>query len=262
MIVSAFFVPHCPAAIPEIGKEQQFRIPQTIQCYQRILQVFQEKGVQSLLVVSGQTVPFIKEFAIHEGERLEGDFSAFDLNETTTIENNIDMVQRIASLSFRDHIPLRGMTEVLDFGQALPLYFFLKVHLNLPTTAIHISHESMKLHKDFGKVISEASLESEVRIGLIVSSDLSNKVSKTESKEYELEAHTWNKEFLKILQGNLIKLSTLDLFVTEDVAGLYPLRAAKILEGILSKYLYKAKNSFYEEAFGIGYGGVEWEIME
>lgn len=261
MIVSAFFVPHCPAAILE-DTSQQSRIPLTMKCYERMVQVFQEKEINSLIVISGQTAPFLQEFSIHDTENLEIDLSLFGHRETTTIENNQEMLQKIASLAVRDTIHLHGMQDTLDFGQGIPLQFCTQAGLNYPTTAIHISHESLTLHKKFGKIIAEASLESESRIGLIVSSDLSNKISKTESQSYDSEAVNWNKLFLKILQGNLMNLKTLDPFITEDVAGVYPIRAAKILEGILSKYLYKAKSSFYEEAFGIGYGGVEWEILE
>ena len=265
MIVSAFFVPHCPAAVLEKNSEEgspQSRIPQVLAYYDQMVRIFREKEVESLIVVSGQTAPYIKEFAIHDSEDLHLNLSLFRNHNSATLENNQEMLQKIASIALREKIHLQGLQEALDFGQAIPLYICLQNNLNLPVTAIHISHESKDIHKAFGKVIAEATLESNSRIGLIISADLSNKISKTESQSYDSEARSWNKEFLRILQGNLVKLNTLDPFITEDVGGLYTFRAAKILEGVLSKYLYKSKNSFYEEAFGIGYGGVEWEVLE
>jgi len=260
MIVSAAILPHCPALIPEIGKESQKELPKSLNMYKEVIKDFKEKEVETIIIVSGQTAPSMNEFWIHNEKELTGDFSLFSYDSQITAKNNLDLRQNIAASAKNYNVRIGKSESIIDFGHSVPLYFLQKEFTDISYLAIHICFESLKNHKILGELISLESLAREEKIGIIISTDLSNKIDRKLSKNYDREAKFWNKKVMKVLEGHLSKIHSLDPFVTEDVGGLYPVRAIAILEGLLAKYFYKQKSSSYEEAFGVGYGSILFEI--
>jgi len=260
MIVSAALLPHCPALIPEIGKESQKEIPQTKALYKKMIEEFQEQSIETVIIVSGQTAPSMNEFWIHDEKDLIGDFSLFEYDSQIHVKNNTDLRKNIVAQAKNYNIRIGKTDSMIDFGHAIPLYFLKKAFPEISCLAVHICFESVKNHKNFGELISLETLTRDEKIGIIISTDLSNKVDKKKSQNYDTEAHIWNQQFMKLAGGHLSQIHTLDPFITEDVGGSYPVRSIAILEGLLSKYLYKQKSSCYEEAFGVGYGSILFEI--
>jgi len=258
MIVAAAVLPHCPALIPEIAKGEQSNIPKTIAKYKELVALFESKDIETIIVVSGQTVPYIDSFTVNTSKKLVGDFSFFDYKDNFGINNDISLGKKMTEMALKNNLKLIGMDTIMDYGQAIPLYFFKdKIKSAL---VLNISMDSLITHKMLGELVAVITQDITENIGLIISTDLSNKVSK-ESKEYDKEAQKWNYELLDILNNDISKISRLDPFITDDVAGEYPVRAVSVLEGVFSRYLYKPYSSEYEEAFGVGYGTVLYDLL-
>ena len=258
MIVAAAIVPHCPALIPEIGKEMQDHVSKTTLIYKELVALFESKNVEIVIVISGQTVPYIDAFTINTSKKLVGDFSFFEYDSNFEIDNDLKLGKEIVDMSLKNNMKIIGMEATMDYGQAIPLYF-LKDKID-SALVMNISMDSPLSHKKLGELVAVITQSINKNIGVLISTDLSNKVSK-ESKEYDREAQKWNYQVLDILNNDISKISGLDPFITEDVGGAYPLRAISVLEGMFSKYLHKSYRSEYEEAFGVGYGTVLYDML-
>ncbi|MBI4779275.1 MEMO1 family protein, partial [Candidatus Falkowbacteria bacterium] len=108
-------------------------------------------------------------------------------------------------------------------------------------------------HYDFGKMIKSKLLNSNVRVAVIASGDLSHRLSKNAPAGYSPKG----KKFDKKLIDNLLEKQTNEIIKLKPEliaeAGECGLKSIVILLGILDGMKYEPRLLSYESPFGVGY---------
>lgn len=261
-LVFAAITPHPPLLVPTIGKEKTAQLQKTTNAF---------AALEEKLYAAKPEVIII--FSPH-GSLLEGMMSmnvnpSFTLHlkefgDLVTIQNfkgAIDFAFRLRETVRRADFTLNiYSTEELDYGAGIPLLFLMR---HLPETAILPIGNSLlpaKTHFDFGYQIKEAIMNTNKRVALIASSDLSHRLTSDAPGGFSPAGKQFDDAVLSALQGrNTTALLNLDPAVVHEAAscGWYTLL---MLLGALQRVNYELSVLAHESPFGVGYLTAEFAL--
>lgn len=250
-----FLSPHPPILIPEIGQENTKKVEKTIKALNFLEEkLFQEKP-ETILIISPHGPIFSDAFNSNQEQNLEGNFSLF--GETTInlkFKNDLNFVQQIKQGIKKENIPLKIISQKnLDHGSLVPLYFLAKRLKLASIIPIGFSFLDLETHFHFGKILAEEIAKSGKKISVIVSGDLSHRLSINAPAGYSAIAKKFDQKLISFLEkNNWQEILNLDPDLIEE-AGECGLRSIVIGCGIAQIQNLSFQFLNYESPFGVGY---------
>ena len=263
-ILGRFLLPHPPAALPQIGKEQTDKMKKTTDAFHRIARRIGELRPQTVLLFTPHGPCFDDHFYMPSTKRVSGDFSAFGVKKILMgFDNDTDLAEIIRKKAAEKGISAgpvddrimkkNGIPYDLDHGVLVPLYFVLQYSRDFRILPISLSGLSGKEHYRFGMILRDAIRESDENAVIIASGDLSHKVSEESPYGFDESGPLFDKTVRKgLLDEDINGFLTFDPELKEKAAQC-GLDSYRMLLGTLDGFDFLADILSYEAPFGIGY---------
>lgn len=250
--------PHPPIIIPGIGSANDLeKVKKTINGMKMLEKKFKESKTEVAIIISPHGPVKIDVMGIAKNENLFGDFSDFGNDSLQfKFKNDKKICEEIEVACKKEKIPIEDYkVKNLDHGTLVPLFYLTK---NLKPEIIPITYSFLgtKVHFLFGKILGKIIKESEKKIGIIASGDLSHRLAQGSQAGYSPRGKEFDKKLIELLKEKGIeKILKLDKSLIED-AGECGYKSIIILLGALSELgikNFKFENLSYEGPFGVGY---------
>jgi len=253
-LVFAAIAPHPPVLIPAIGKEHSAELEKTRAAMERLEQDLYSAKPDLIIIISphGELNPAA--FTINLCREFTANFETFG-DFTTKMNFPGDLVTFTTAkeiISAKAPINIISSPE-LDHGCGVPLYYLARHLPETPIVPIYFSMLDSQAHFEFGKALKDLILNSDKRVAVIASGDLSHCLSENSPAKCNPAGKIFDEKIISLLVAcDLLSLVNLDHKLIED-ASECGLRSILILAGILNDISCKPEILSYEAPFGIGY---------
>jgi len=263
-IVGAFIVPHPPIIIPEIGRGQEKKTQKTLDAYEEVAKRIEQLKPDTIVVTTPHSILYSDYIHLSPGRKAEGSFKDFGVtNVKMAVDYDEDLVQSIIPIAEEKGISAGTKGErskLLDHGTMVPLYFINQRYSDYKLVRISLSGLSLLTHYEFGRCITKAVGQSNKRVVLIASGDLSHKLKEDGPYGLSEEGPIFDKEITQaIAVGDFLKFLSFDENFC-DAAAECGLRSFIIMSGALDGKSVSAELLSYEGPFGVGYAVAAYEI--
>lgn len=254
-LVFAGITPHPPLLLPTIGKEEIKKIEKTNKALLQMEKELYSTHPDIIIVISPHGSFFVDAFTVNACPEYTTDFKEFgDISTKLKFKGETMLAYKIRKSSFDQNIPTATVSEpLLDHGSGIPLYF-LTAHLkNFNLLQLGFCDLSYKNHVEFGNVLQEVILNTNKRVAIIASGDLSHSLISEAPAGFTPE-------------GKLFDTKIQDFLANQNLAGMLQLkpefissaaecgfRSLLILAGVLQGINCDYKKLCYEAPFGVGY---------
>lgn len=264
-VVGAYLMSHPPAIIPEIGKGQEKQIEETTKSMEKIAKDIAQKEPETILIISPHGALFRDAVSIMGIPILKGNLSQFRSSQIHfEKENNLALAKEIDAKGWEkgistvlldaDKIRLYHLSSELDHGAIVPIYFVEKAYKSYQL--IHINYgllSRLQLYR-FGHLMASCIEESDQKVAVIASGDLSHKLTKDAPAGYHPDGKVFDEKLLAFLEkGKVQDILSIDEKLSNE-AGECGLRSIDIMLGIFEGYDINVDILSYEGPFGVGYG--------
>lgn len=264
VLTHALFTPHPPAIIPAIGGTAARDFSETIGALLTGAQTLRAAPPDTLVVVSAKGEVRLDRFTIRVPTEsiFTADFAEFGVTDGATARtyprDRIFTAQLIEA-GAGSGLTLEPVTGAsLDYGAAVPLYYLMSGVPHASIVTLSLSLTSATDHVRLGQLIRELADESDKRVALVVSAELSHRVSKASPFGVHPTAARWDRELVSYVQANnATAISALDPFIADEVGG-QQYRGAALLLGALGVDFHNLALT-YEAPGGIGCLTGAWE---
>lgn len=255
MLVFSAIVPHPPLLIPNIGKEELKKVDKTKKALELLEQDLYLSKPDVIMIISPHGSLFTDAFTINANPHFVANFAQFgDLNTKQEWQGESILGAAITHQSYEQNIPVQLVSEeALDHGSSVPL-FYLTAHLpHVKILPLGYSGLDNKTHLDFGYLLKGIAMNSDKRVAVIASGDLSHGLTTDAPAGFSKVGAKFDKQVIELLENhNTAGYSQLDpKFVAEAAECGY--RSFLVLLGALKNVNYTFKNYSYEGPFGVGY---------
>lgn len=253
-IVFSAIVPHPPILIPAIGKENIKQLKATADSYSKLEEDLYASQAETIIIISPHGHLQKEAFTINLSPEFRGNFEEFgDLTAKLNLSGDVSLAHRIKE-KLETKIPLQLISQNdLDHGASVPLYLLTRHLPKIKIIPLYYSDLDLAAHYNFGQAIKGKLLNSDVRVAIIASGDLSHKLSKNAPAGYNPKG----KKFDNKLINGLLKKETEEIIKLKPEliaeAGECGLKSIIILLGILDGIKYEPQLLSYEFPFGVGY---------
>lgn len=254
-LVFSCISPHPPIIIPSIGQDNLRQVAKTISALKILNNKFIQKKPETVLIISPHAPLLPNTFTINSAQNLSGNFENFgDFKTRLQFKNDIDLLKQIVKDSKKGKIPINEIVNSnLDHGSLVPLYYLTSNYSKIKVIVLGFSFLDLNIHFRFGKVIQRVIQNTEKRIAVIASGDLSHRLTADAPAGFHSDGKKFDHELVSLLKKNETeKILNLDQNFIEN-AGECGLRSIIILLGILSKVRFTTEILSYEGPFGVGY---------
>ncbi|MFC1629880.1 AmmeMemoRadiSam system protein B [Patescibacteria group bacterium] len=257
MLTFASIVPHPPIIIPTIGKLDDLKtVSKTIHAMERLTKEFAKTKTQTLIVVSPHGPIEASQFSIVESPTLAGHFYNFGDFETEFLfRNDENLIGLIRKECQKESLPLKIINNIkeLDHGTLVPLCYLLKGLPNLKIVPLTYSFLDQHSHFNFGKKLKEAINQSNGKIGIIASGDLSHRLAPDAPADYSPQGKEFDEKIIQFLEKKDVgKILNIDPGLIKE-AGECGYRSIITLLGALDNINWEPETLSYESPFGVGY---------
>lgn len=254
-LIFAAIVPHPPLLIPNIGKEELKKIEKTKQALEQLEQDLYLAKPDVIAIISPHGSLFSDAFSVNAHTHFVSAFEQFGDFSTKLEWKGADSVAaRVAHRANLENLPLQLVSEEhLDHGSTVPL-FYLTQHFNsLRVLPIGYSSLDAKVHLRFGEILKDIFMDTEKRIAVIASGDLSHGLTTDAPAGFHKNGKEFDQKLIELLETrNTAGIMGMDSTFVESAAEC-GFRSFLILLGILKNMNYNFKNYSYEGPFGVGY---------
>ncbi len=263
-LIKAALLPHSPLLIPEIGRANHNFLAKTTNAYQKIKNDLMESGVETVIIISPHT-PIQEDFFITSAApEMEISFSDFGFIPTKTIvKGDIVLSDKIKN-QLKPELPIKGLSDnKLDYGSAIPLYLLRSPESNFKIVVISPAEKlGLQAHLEFGAKLSNIIAESDKKIAVIASGDLSHRLKRKSPGGYSPKGTKFDNKLIEYLsepqtaKENILKMDK-NLILEASECGLKPIL---ILLGLIDNIKWEPDILAYQTDFGVGYLSLEFII--
>lgn len=255
MLTFAAFTPHTPLLLPSIGKEHLESLVSTRGAMDHLAEELYASHPDTIVVISGHGARFKDAFSANLHDSYRTNFSEFgDLTTTEEFAPDLKFIDALQRAARGRQIPFTLFSDgVLDYGSAVPLSILAERLHGVKIVPVSYAKLPAKAHFEFGKLLKDVIAESDARIALVATGDLSHALSSDAPAGLRKEGKTFDDTMRAAVQsGAAAKLLSLDPDIVERAAqcGFCPLL---ILLGALDGTHTKPDELVYEAPFGVGY---------
>jgi len=256
-IVFGCIVPHPPIIVPEIGKGRESEISSTIRSMEKLANQLAQTRPEIIIVISPHGTAYYDAMGVVITKLLRGDLRSWGANNLNFRFNvDFDFTEVLQQEAHKAGIPIKPIGERgynLDHGVLVPFYFFdRKIH-NVPLVPLTFCWLPLATHYDFGKLIANVAEQSNKRVAIVASGDLSHRLIPEAPAGYDPQGQVFDKK----IQVAVAALDTDSILNMDqeliDQAGECGLRSIAILMGTLEGLNVKPEVLSYEGPFGVGY---------
>lgn len=254
-LVFAAISPHPPLLIPAIGKQAAKKIAKTKAALEQMEKDLYISHPEILIIISPHGSYFPDAFTLNASPEYQTDLREFgDLSTRIKFKGEHNLSTMIREGSLQEKIPVSMISEArLDYGAAVPLVYLTKHLKNIKIIQIGFCDLDWKTHVAFGAAIKEQIANSDKRVAVITSGDLSHALVTDAPAGYNPAGPKFDQKIQELLsENNLVGMLQLDKKLVTD-ASECGFRSFLILMGILHNMHYTYKSYAYEAPFGVGY---------
>jgi len=254
-LVFAGITPHPPLLIPSIGKENSEKLKKTHDAFLKMEESLYLSKPNIVMIISPHGTVFEDSFCINAHTHFIGSYETFGDHDTKDEwKGATDFAAHIGHMGNEERVEVQLISEEkLDHGISIPLHFLMQ-HLQItPILPISPSKLKNKDHVAFGSLLKEACMDTDKRIAVIVSTDLSHTLTSDSPAGFSKHGEIFDKKIIELFQAHN---STGIINMNEDIvsgAQSCGYNALLIFLGILQNMNYEFKHHTYETPFGIGY---------
>ncbi len=255
MICFAAFTPHSPLLLEQIGKENSEKLLQTEAAFKKLSDALVASKPDVILVIATHNFTHDQAFHINLHDSYSVDLKAFgDMSDQKTFLPDVVLGSQIRAHAHDLDIPFTlESNPFLDYGASVPL---LKLTKNLPHTKIvpvAYSNASEKEHYQFGQALKDVLIQSDKRVAIIASGDLSHCLSSDAPLGFKKEGDVYDQTIIRaVKQLSSSTLLGLDKELVKSASECSQ-RTLLILFGILDRVNMRPEVLSYEHPFGVGY---------
>ena len=256
-LIFAGIVPHPPFIIPEIGKDKAEKLKKTRESLEEMEGDLYVLQPDTIFVISPHSPISAESFSLNLATHFESKFEELG-NKDTKCEVNCDMqlvsqIKEAADYGDVD-VPVNIITQPkVDHGVCIPMYYLIRHLPNVKLIPISVSQLPPEKHVEFGQLLRNVALESNKRIAIIASGDLSHALSEESEHGMTPQGKTFDETVQKSIKENnlqdIVKINP-DIVEKAHECGYRPML---ILIGALEGSKYDSKIYSYEAPFGTGY---------
>ncbi len=254
-LVFAGITPHPPLLIPAIGKGQEARLEATKKALLELERELYVTKPHTIIIISPHGGLYPEAFTINAHTPFQANYIQFgDLATKEEWEGVPEIAAKIShEASVRGIRVQLTSQEILDHGSSIPLHFLTDHLPDVKILPIGFSGLSPKEHIDFGILLKDIIMESNKRIALIASGDLSHCLTKESPAGYDKHGKQFDDQLISLLENRntsgVVNLNEKIVGKAEQCGY----RSILILLGVLKNMNYTFKNHCYESPFGVGY---------
>lgn len=262
MATTAFaLVPHSPLLIPEIGRANFSFLAQTTAAYQTIGQSLAATDTNLILLISPHVVAAGASYLINVAPEMLLDFKDYGfIPPRTALAGDAVLADKIKT-KLRPNFPLELVSEPnLDSGSAVPLYLLKNFVPAAKIVIVSPPHEddlndNLNQVYEFGKELRTILNDSDKRIAVIASGDLSHRLKKKSPGGYSPKGAKFDNKLIEYLSepptaaANILKM---DRKLIKEI-GECGLRPLLLLLGLLDGAPWQSEVLAYQTDFGVGY---------
>jgi aromatic ring-opening dioxygenase LigB subunit len=256
MIILGAIAPHSPLLAPRVGREKRELLEATVKSYEILGERLYALCVDTIILISPHAPAYGDAFSVNIAESYTGTLKAFGDHETAIrIPSDILLIDRIQrSIRQQTDLPFKLTTsEELDYGCAIPLLMLQRHIQKMKVVPLSPSLLNARTHIQFGKALKDTLHESNKRIAIIASADLSHKLHQDAPAGFSVEGPAFD----ATVRSKLSHMDTEGLLALDpeavEAAGQCGYRPILILLGLLSEMNAHIEELSYESPFGVGY---------
>lgn len=261
-LIFAAITPHPPILIPDIGKDNIKKIRATKAALEKMEEDLYAAKPETILIISphGRILP--DTFSINTNPTYTVDLREFgDLTTKTQYQSDLTMIARISNSAQTKEVPLTLYTDqALDYGSAVPLYYLTKHLPEIKIIPLSYSLLEPKQHLNFGYLLKEEIMNTNRRVAVIASGDLSHALTSDAPAGFSPEGKKFDENLIENFKNhNTAGLLNLEPQICESAAEC-GWRSFLILLGVLQRVNYQLKILSYEGPLGVGYLVAEFAL--
>jgi len=259
-ILAAYFLPHPPLAIPDIGHNRLNDIPGTIAAYEKAAVEIAALSPETIVFITPHNTVYSDYFHISPGNGAKGSFARFGAPDVCLeTEYDAGLADEIACLAGQAGLragPLGEKDAALDHGVMVPMWYINHRFRQYKTVRISQSGMDSLAHYRLGRCVAESG--GGRKTVLIASGDLSHKLSAEGPYGFAPEGAEFDALVTQALSsGDFLSLLTIPESIREG-AGECGYNAAAVLAGCFDRMGVNAKLMCYEGPFGVGYAAASF----
>ena len=254
-LVFAAITPHPPLLIPSIGKQSLKKLEKTKIALEQMEKDLYITHPEILIIISPHGSYFHDAFTLNVSTHYQTDLREFgDLATKIKFHGETHLATLIREGTKKEHMPATMISESnLDHGSAVPLSYLTKHLKNIKIIQIGFCDLDWKTHVAFGGIIADKISETNKRVAVIASGDLSHALISDAPAGYNPAGPEFDRKIQELLAANnLSGMLQLDKKLVTN-ASECGFRSFLILMGILQGVHHTYKSYAYEGPFGVGY---------
>lgn len=272
MLVFAGLAPHPPIIIPEVGGKELQKASKTTEGMRKWAARAAAARPETLVFISPHGSFLRGAIGYLSCKELNGNFASFGAPEVSfSLPNDLRLAQEIAAEADQVGVEVtevvRGTHDFcqgkgLDHGIMVPLYYLREAGLEVPLVAFGISLLPFSDLFKFGQALARAADQSQKRVALIASGDLSHCLQPGAPAGYAPEGKVFDEticEALEKMDAERILSLPEELYERAGECGLRPII---MLLGALSEHKVQSRIYSYEGPFGVGYLVADFQIED
>ena len=262
--LGVLIAPHPPIVISEVGMGREYEAQSTIKGIEKLAEIVSKKKPETIICITPHGNIFKDGICVLYENEIEGNLEKFGAPELTMKkEVDIPLIKKIAS-GLRDksisYILLNKMIAEpysckpeIDHACFVPLHYFDKTGHKYKIIHITIHMNGLIDLYETGKVIRKVIEESDTKVMVLASADLSHCLDQNEPDRYNPKGKVFDEIVTKSIKNgryeDIIDMDE-DIYRNASECGLRPIVFAL---GTIDAYVSVGKVFSYEAPFGVGY---------
>ncbi|MBQ6440791.1 MAG: AmmeMemoRadiSam system protein A [Mogibacterium sp.] len=257
-IIAGFMVPHPPMIVPDIGRGSEAQVAATTAAYERVAGEIAALAPETIIITSPHSIMYADYFHISPGKSASGSFAGFRAPGVRFSEEyDTELVREICRLADKEDFPAGTLGErdkELDHGTMVPLWFIRNQYKSGKIVRIGLSGLPLIDHYRLGMMIREAAENTDRRVVMVASGDLSHKLQDYGPYGYTPEGPEYDKRIMDVM-GSAAFGELLDFDSTFcDKAAECGHRSFVIMGGAFDGTAVRAERLVHQDVTGVGYG--------
>ena len=258
-MISAYVMPHPPAAVPEVGYKNLDNMRATLDAYSKASKMIKEEAPETIVIISPHAPMYSDGFFIAGGDKCRGDLSQFGAPEAELeFAYDRELRDEVCKLCEIEDVPygVAGKdNHQMDHGTMVPLLFVTKEYSDFRLLRISPTYLDSEVLLHMGKIIERAASHVGRKITILASADLSHRLKENGPYGFIKEGPIFDKKIVEAMEkfdvDGICKLMDGHEFL--DKAGQCGTPSITIMAGAIRDYKVTPELLSYEGPFGVGY---------
>lgn len=255
-IVSCAIVPHSPILLPTIGKTVADKFAATTTSFDALSDSMHNLAIETIVLITNPDATKNTDIlTIHASDTYAATFEEFG-DFVTRADIKCDTVLALSLKKGFDEVSLPcafASQEKLDYSASVPL-LLLKIS-DVKLIVIQPPEAPYKILMEQGAALQRILQESDKRIVVIASGDLSHSLTENAPLGLKLEGTVVDQDIVALFRSRKIPVKKIWSFSKEAAErnGVCGMNAFATLAGILNRMHCKTRFHSYEGPLGVGY---------